>query len=216
VVLYGCGAAHLRHELQEERAPQAGEQAGVAEEREGQRDERRASLVPGFDVGADGVQLVRDGLGGHGLLAQVVEDLGGGVHVALFKEPPWSVLDLVLERGLFANGGRAGGGKGAGRRFWEEKEPAMKMAAGPHWRRMEPRHPQYLPASEVQNVMPYPTLRRVSFSQDLGVMSRRHIPQTRGQSGNEPDVVGRDKPASPWRETPHYRRALGRGAPFRK
>lgn len=36
VVLDGCSAAHLRHELQEERAPQPGEQTGVAEEREGQ------------------------------------------------------------------------------------------------------------------------------------------------------------------------------------
>lgn len=53
--------------------------------------------MAGFDVGADGVEFVGDGFGGDGVLAEVVEDLGGAVHVALFNEPSWSVFGFRRE-----------------------------------------------------------------------------------------------------------------------
>jgi hypothetical protein len=57
-----------------------------------------------------------------------------------------------------------------------KRRPVANITAGMHWMRMAPRHAQYFPASEVQNVMAYPVLKHVRRAHFNGVCTQYYAP----------------------------------------
>lgn len=89
-------------------------------------------------------------------------------------------------------------GRGGGRRFWEEEEPGEEDG------RRDALEEDGVSPSPVSACVGGPECHAVSdpatheLQPRLGILinKQRRIPQARGQSGDEPDVVHRDEPAS--------------------
>lgn len=83
VILHGRGAAHLRHELEEGRAPEPAEEGALGEQ--GPPGEPRGA--EGLDAAADARELGLDLVGGVGACAEVREGLEGAAEVVVLDEP---------------------------------------------------------------------------------------------------------------------------------